>query len=611
MNGDDAGEEDAAKRSGRQGRRDACDRSEPGAAGDGAPAVGSGAAGPQSGAENSGRHPDEPQPDGLLGAPAQDGATQPDPPARAPQVFLAYPQRHVALAAAVSDALLGAGYRVSPGPLVEASPIEAWTTPGGASAEDAAARAAAAAVVIVWSEDAALDPALRFEADTALARIALAAVLAPRRAQPRIPERFRAKMLPRDAGVAAVVAAVAAHLTASRPAERKASDEAELERLSALEERVRRLSELGLREEAIEARRAVIDLRRSALDAAGTGRRAPVLARKLAAAVIDLADRLADLGQDRDAAQAALSAVALLRRLRDEHGVAADIALARALTIAAQSRARLRRWSAAAASLDEAVAIYRRLHRAHPALARPRLALLLGRLAEARLGENRRLAAETAAMESLAHFRTLARSGEATDLENLAEALERLSEIQAMLSRPAAAVAAAGEAVELYREAGAGEEDLAPALLRHARTLLALKRVEEALGQLSEATTLARTLVELDPDEYRPLLGAALGEIAAALLRVGREAEAAEFAAEGVQALGPEFDIRERGLSPRRWFGAPDAAADDGAHALRRRLDRVLHARRRRAWRLGALLGLLTLALALAGSFWSVLAALG
>lgn len=488
-------------------------------------------------------------------------------------VFIVFPKAHASLAAAAAQALRPRGLTPRPGPDVTAWPLERWAhdPAGELQPKDAAARGAAAAVIVIWSAEPALDAPLRFEADRALSRRALASVLAPSGSIDRLPTRLTAKLTPGGAPISALADAAQAAIDATRfDADQKPDPETEIQQI---EERVRRYADLGLSDEAAAAQENSIAARRALLAAATEPDQRRRLSRRLASALIDLAERWRSLEREDAARAAAEEAAAVLRSARDGRGLAIELSLARALSHQAASAESLQRRGEAVSAVSEAIAIYEDLKGRHARLVRPRLGMLLLRLSDMELEAGRARAAEKSAFQAVAHFRALARSGDAADLENLAAALQGLCQAHRARGRAGAAVAAAEEAVEIYRETDADADDLALALVAWSRSLREHGRREDAAAAVAEAITLSRTRRPEAPDAFGPILAEALVEAARQLGRDARPREAAELGLEGLSALSDAEQADAQTLQ--------SPSAKKRAAFLREHLARVADAPRR------------------------------
>lgn len=276
-----------------------------------------------------------------------------------------------------------------------------------------------------------------------------------------------------DVGIARVTQRLAAHLLPLLTDPR--------ERSALLDELGRRLTNAGLRREALDAMRESVALRRS-LAAADPGGELP----GLAGALHRLGTGQLAVGAREAAAAATAEALALERRLLADSAIEPEDLAATVNNLAVHLSA-LGRHAEALAAAEEAVALVRRA------------------AAEGRPSD-----------------------GLPTALDTLGTALWRTG-------RRDEAVAVGAEAVAAHRESADGDPaELAGSLANHANQLSEGGRWEEAQAAAEEATTVLRGLAARNPDAFGEPFALALQSLAIALGKLGRRTEALAAVGEAV-----------------------------------------------------------------------------
>ena len=293
-----------------------------------------------------------------------------------------------------------------------------------------------------------------------------------------------------------------------------------------------RLSELGLREDALDAAKETVALYREFAAA-----RPDTFQPGLAMSLNNLSNNLSELGLREDALAAAREAVALYRELvaARPHTFRPD--LAASLNNVSHWLSELGLREDALADAKEAVAIYRELAAARPDAFRPDLAMSLNNLSNSLSELGLREDALAAAREAVELYRGLAAARPSAFQPGLAMSLNNLSIGLSKLGRHEAALDAAAEATVLYRELAAARPDafrpdLAMSLNNLSNRASELGRQEAALDAVREAVAIRRELAAARPDAFQPNLAASLTNLSNHLSSSGRREEALEAAGE-------------------------------------------------------------------------------
>ncbi|MFD0421774.1 tetratricopeptide repeat protein [Streptomyces parvus] len=301
----------------------------------------------------------------------------------------------------------------------------------------------------------------------------------------------------------------------------------------------------------------------------------------LAAYLLTYATRLADAGEAVDAVPSAEEAVGLLRGLAEEEPDVFLPRLASALHALGHHRAAVSDVSGAIDAAQEARSRFRVLAGQRPGAFRPELASALDGLAAhlTRAGDptGRRIAEDAVAL-----YRELAAERPDAFGAGLAAALSTLAGSPAADGGPEEALPPAREAVELLRDRG---DDVLPDLARALQVLgTHLERNGDADGAVEafwEAVALHRSLALETPggSPDAPLVSAlvsALDDLAGALLRTGRHAEAIEEFDETVKEFAEADPSAARRLAVERsafLLRCPEPWPATGVSELVNRLD--------------------------------------
>ena len=295
-----------------------------------------------------------------------------------------------------------------------------------------------------------------------------------------------------------------------------------------------RLSELGLREDALDAAKKTVVLCRE-LAAARPDSFRPDLANSLN----NLSVRLSELGLREDALAAAEETVALYRELVAARPDTFQPGLAMSLNNLSNNLSQLGRREDSLAAATEALAFYRELAVARPDTFRPNLAASLNNVSYwlSELGLREDALAE--AKEAVAIYRELAAARPDAFRPDLAMSLSNLSSCLSVLGLQEDALGAAGEAVEVYRGLAAArpsafQPGLAMALDNLSIELSKLGRREAALDAAAEATALCRRLAAARPDAFRPDFAMSLNNLSNRMSELGRQEAALDAIQEAV-----------------------------------------------------------------------------
>ena len=298
------------------------------------------------------------------------------------------------------------------------------------------------------------------------------------------------------------------------------------ERATWLVELSNRLGDLGRREEALAAIDEAVAIRQELAET-----RPEAFLPDLARSLHNQAGRLAVLGRREEALAASEEAAGIYRDLAEASPEVFLPYLAVSLNNQSVHLGDLGRREEALAAVEQAVAIYRQLAEARPETFRPDLAMSLNNQS-VHLGDlGRREEALAAAEEASGIFRELAKARPDAFLLDLASSLYNRSLSLAGLGRREEALAAVEQAVAIYRQlAEARPEtflpDVAMSLNIQSNQLAALGRREEALAAIDEAVAIRRELAEARPEAFLPDLAASLNNQAGRLAALGRPEEA-------------------------------------------------------------------------------------
>ena len=257
----------------------------------------------------------------------------------------------------------------------------------------------------------------------------------------------------------------------------------------------------------------------------------PAQAARTAAALDNLATRLAEAGRRDEALAPAREAASLYRQLAEVAPAAYLPDFAGALNNLGIQLADAGRRDEALAAAREAVAIRRQLAEAAPAAHLPDLAAALNNLGNRLAWAGRRDEALAAAREAVAIRRQLAEAAPAAYLPDLASVLNNLGNRLAEAGRRDEALAPVQEAASLYRQLAEAAPaaylpDFATALLNLGVRLAEAGRPDEALAPVQEAVAISRQLAEVAPAAYLPDLAGALNNLGVQLAGAGHPDEA-------------------------------------------------------------------------------------
>ena len=308
--------------------------------------------------------------------------------------------------------------------------------------------------------------------------------------------------------------------------QRLADDSADgTERAGWLVDLSNRLGDLGRREEALAASGEATGIYRQLAQA-----RPDAFLPNLATALNNQSVYLSNLGRREEALTAIEEAVTVRRQLAQARPEAFLPDLATELNNQSGCLSDLGRREEALAASGEATGIYRQLAQARPDAFLPNLAAALtnqsGRLSD--LG--RREEALTAIEEAVTVRRQLAQARPDAFLPDLANSLNNQSIYLGDLGRREEALAASEEATGIYRQLAQARPDaflpdLASSLNNQSIYLHDLRR-EEALAAIWEAAGIYRQLPQARPDAFLPNLAAALNNQSVHLGDLGRREEA-------------------------------------------------------------------------------------
>jgi tetratricopeptide (TPR) repeat protein len=317
-----------------------------------------------------------------------------------------------------------------------------------------------------------------------------------------------------------------------------------------------RLADLGRPDQALAAAEEAVAIRRE-LAAAQPDAFLPGLAMSLSTQ----SNRLGGLGRRDEALAAVEEAVAIRRRLviAQDHLFLPD--LAASLNNQSNRLSDVGRREEALAAIEEAVGIYRRLAAAQADVFLPDLAMSLNNQSRHLGGLGRREESLAAALEAVAIRRELAAERPDAFLPDLARSLTNQSNRLGDAGRPEEALAAIMEAVGIYRRLAAARPDaflpsLSGALNNQSNRLRDVGRSEEALAAIEEAVVIRRELAAARPDAFLPSLAMSLNNLSVHLSRLRRSEEA-------LAAIEEAVAIR-RDLAAAR----PDAFLPDLAASL-------------------------------------------
>ena len=290
--------------------------------------------------------------------------------------------------------------------------------------------------------------------------------------------------------------------------------------------------------------------------------------------LVDLSNRLADLGRREEALAAIEEAVTIHRQLAEARPDAFLPDLATSLNNQSVRLADLGRREEALAAIEEAVTIRRQLAQARPDAFLPDLATSLNNQSTCLADLGRREEALAAIEEAVTH---LPRAGRGPPRRVPA----RPRHVAEQPVGPAWRIWGGGrrrwprsrKPSRIYRQLAAGPPDaflpdLAVSLNNQSNRLADLGRREEALAAIEEAVTIRRQLAQARPDAFLPDLAMSLNNQSSRLAGLGRREEALAAIEEAVTirrqlAAGPPGRVPAR---PRHVAEQPvDPAVGSGA----------------------------------------------
>jgi tetratricopeptide (TPR) repeat protein len=266
-------------------------------------------------------------------------------------------------------------------------------------------------------------------------------------------------------------------------------------------------------------------------------------AEERASRLVDLSNRLGDLGQGEESLVAIQQAVAFYRQLAQDNPDTFLPQLARSLTNESGRLGLLRQREKALAAAQEAVSIFGQLVRERPGE-------FLDHFANSLNNESNALGVMelwqeglTAAKEAERIYRQLAREHSSQFLPHLATALSNKSRCLAALGQREDALTAIEETIAIRYQLAEDYPDafmnvLAESLANQARRLGDLGRWDEALAAIEEAVSLNTRLAQIQPRLYDPELSRLRDQLVAIL----------RTAAAGLQAA-TRYDRADRGQS--------------------------------------------------------------
>jgi tetratricopeptide (TPR) repeat protein len=252
--------------------------------------------------------------------------------------------------------------------------------------------------------------------------------------------------------------------------------------------------------------------------------------------LVDLSNRLGDLGRREEALSAIEQAVAIHRQLAEDHPDEFLPCLARSLNNQSGCLARLGRREEAHAAIEQAIAIRRRLAEDRADESLLDLAVLLHNQSEHLAQLWRREEALAAIEQAIAIQLQLAEARPDALLpdylaDRLARSLNNQSLRLADLERWEEALAAIEQAVAIRIQLAEARPDaflpdLAMSLDAQSNALAGLGRRDAALAAIEEAVDIRRRLAQARPDAFLPDLAASLNDQSNRLAQMGRQEEA-------------------------------------------------------------------------------------
>jgi len=277
--------------------------------------------------------------------------------------------------------------------------------------------------------------------------------------------------------------------------------------------------------------------------------------------LVNLSNRLGDLGQRKQSLAAIEEAVTIRRTLTEAQPDALLADLASALDSRSIRLAYLGRYEEALAAVEEAVGIHRGLAEAQPDEFQRRLAGSLNNQSNHLANLGRRTEALAAIEEAVGIERGLAKTRPDAFLPSLAGTMHSYSSRLAEVGRRKEALTAIEEAVGIYRSFAGAHPDafvpkLADSLISQSVHLMDVRRPEDALITAEEATDICRILAQAQPTAFLSALAVSLSNQSACLGELDQWEQA-------LAAIGEAIAIR-RGLAEAR----PEAFLPGLAHSL-------------------------------------------
>ena len=292
-----------------------------------------------------------------------------------------------------------------------------------------------------------------------------------------------------------------------------------------------RLGDLGRREEALAAIDKAVRIRRRLVQDQPDVFLKDMFLNDLAATLNNVSARQANLGRREEALAMAEEAVTIRSQLARDRPDAFLPDLAASLLNRSIRLGDLGRREEALAMAEEALVVYRKLAEDGAEMVLPSLAASLDNLSNRLASLGRREEARATAEEAVIGYRQLARDLPAAFLPDLARSLNNLSIRFSELGRREEALAAIEEAITIRRPLAqdlpaAFLPDLAASLNNQSASLTELERWEEALAAIEEAINIYRKLSQDSPGAFLPYLATSLHNFARMLSLVNRHAEA-------------------------------------------------------------------------------------
>lgn len=253
----------------------------------------------------------------------------------------------------------------------------------------------------------------------------------------------------------------------------------------------------------------------------------------------DYALGLSEMGQRKNAQEAAQEAAAIYRELSAINPTAFRPFLAGSLNNLANMLSDVGQREQALKAAQEATNLYRALSAVNPAAFRPSLAISLNSLTKMLSDVGQRKQALETAQEAVGLYRDLSAANPAAFRPNLATLLNNLGLMLSSVGQREKALDATQEAASLYRDLNAANpaafrSNLAMVLNNLANRLSDVGQREQALEAAQQAADLYRNLSGSNPAAFRPDLAASLNNLGNMQSDMGQCVQALETALEAV-----------------------------------------------------------------------------